>query len=637
MFDVFNPRPAVRLSGTPQYVAPSSVPNAYSSPLATPRNDKQKKPETRDSARKRETIGNRADDFDASDLRMLLERDAKRRERRKKVQQEKLDEKLRDRGGRNRADSDKRRHEREAEEERRAGEARRRAEQEATERKLTSPAAIHPALRNQPAEPEDKTAGLGIDEGHAAPGAEGSDKQVGEVEPLEEPSNPFSDDHAQQLPTPKSEELPAIPGAFVAEPETPMEDPVVDTAREVRLSQASTPPLSPVQSRKGTPSISQVIDPRRVSDLPPPPPITENRRASDPKPEKKAGAWATLFKRGGTFARRQNEGGISPSEGSFSNTSRESMRNQPLPAHLVGTQAPPDIPRSKSSTPARTQSKFREDLPELPMSPPDSRMPSPDVNMAVATAAAAAARRASKTQPMDIPGSRGPDNNGAARNDTPMSPVRGHGLMSASLASIDSEGSWLASGSTKRQSTQSALSRDIGSLSRHKEFNASYEELGGDKDAEYLRKNTPSPDSKRALRGHSYTGPAMSGASPDEESELNFDDSQVAGEPVAMHGSVRRKPTLVTRDPRVRSREGLLTEYTAESGLVETPPPTSAAGGDGSPIDFDPDAPEPELKSASSVNYGRKGHARQVSAGSAKLLQDVKRQSSQGVPPHGDA
>ena len=173
----------------------------------------------------------------------------------------------------------------------------------------------------------------------------------------------------------------------------------------------------------------------------------------------------------------------------------------------------------------------------------------------------------------------------------------------------------------------------MSSISRRKEFNASYEELGGaDKDAEYLRKNTPSPDSKRMLGRHSFTGPAMTGASPDEESELNFDASQAEqgeGGPT-VHGSVRRKPTLVTRDPRVRSREGLLSEYTGETGVVsETPPRGSAGPDDPSPVDFDPDAPAPELRKASSVDYGsrRGGHARQVSAGSAKLL-DVKRQST---------
>ena len=629
-FDVFNPRPAVRLSGAPQYIAPSSVPSASQ----TPSTDKQKQPEARGSGRKRDTIGHRADDLDASDLRTLLERDAKRREKRKQAQQEKLDQKLRARGGRNRGDSDKRRHEREAEEERRADEARRRAEQAATERRLTTPPTdIHPALRDQPVAPQIDAVGLGIGQSQRDAEAPDTTKSTPEAEQLQTPQNPFTDD-AQPVGTPKSEELPAPPGAFQTITETPAEDDVVGPTD---AAQTATPPLSPTDSARGTLSISQVIDSRRASDLPPPPPpppITEDRRASDPKADRRPGTWGAFFRRGGTFARRQNAGNASPSEFSFSNTSRESMRNQPLPAHLVDTQMPIAKPRSKSGTPVRTQSKFREDLPELPMSPPDSRMPSPDV--ATAAIAAATAREAGKTQPVDIPRGREPEAQSTTRNDTPISPVRGH-LMSASLASIGSEASWLASGgSAKRRSTQSALSRDMGSLSRHKEANASFEELGVDKDAEYIRRNNPSQDDKHAQRGHSFSGPAMAGASPDEESELDFDAErpETPGEPLTVHQSVRRKPTLVTRDPRVRSREGLLSEYTAEIETVEPIQPSSAQTDNASPVDFDLDAAEPEVRDASSVDYGKKGrgHARQVSAGSARLL-DVKRQSTAASAP----
>ena len=55
------------------------------------------------------------------------------------------------------------------------------------------------------------------------------------------------------------------------------------------------------------------------------------------------------------------------------------------------------------------------------------------------------------------------------------------------------------------------------------------------------------------------------------------------------------------------------------------PPPQSADTGKGSmdmgSMDFDPEAPEPEMQRATSVSYGGVGHhARQVSAGSAILL-----------------
>lgn len=585
--DVFNPRPAVRLSGTPQYVSPGTMP-VPSSPLSEKpsKKEKEKMPVSRDSAKKRETIGHRADDFDASDIRMLLERDAKRREKRKKYEQEKLDKKLRSRGGRNRGDSDKRR--REAEETRRA-------EEESRMREVTdSKAAIHPALRDQRSSERQTAAELGIGERQAEPGASESEDQQFET-PLETPperrTDPFADPVVDEdrMPTPTQE-------AQVSQSTSPsrdvqMEDTMIGTAREVRLSQTSTPPLSPIHTARAQNSLSQVLDERRASDLPAPSPITDQRRVSDPKPERRAGAWATFFRRGGTKIRKPEDG---PTESGFSNVSRESMRNQPIPAHLIDTQV--QQPRRASGTPTRTQSKFREDLPEMPISPPDSRLPSPDVTTAAAAAAAArsrAAHSAANSQDVNM-------------IDTPLTPKE-HRI--TSMASIDSEGSWLASGSAKRTSTQSGLNQ------RRPEFTNSYEELGIDRDAEIV--NRPASSARK------INTPALSDPDPDEESGEDDPSSVPApapADPMTMHESVRRQPTLVHRDPRVKSREGLLTEFV--SGGSETPVPTSAGTGRGS-LEFDPEEPEPELHRASSVGYGKgqgHAHARQISAGSAKLF-----------------
>lgn len=625
--DMFNPRPAVRLSNVPQYVT-SNMPEE--SPLLpeSPKKQKEKITTSREESRRRETIGNRADDFDASDLRMLLERDAKRREKRKKEQQEKLDRKLRDRGGRNRGDSDKKR--REAKEQKREEEANKRAEEENRARELmTPPTDVHPALRDRPMEETAAVVGLGIGESQVqdqtASGAEPPKAVDEEMQTEDEqPQNPFTDDAASQ--PERFETPPPEPSAF-SPVQTPMEDPVLETAQAIRLSQTNTPPLSPVNNARATSSLSQMIDERRASDMPlaPPPPIRDpdTRRSSDPKPEPRAGAWATFFRRGGTNLRRPNDGKATPSEKSFSNTSRESMRNQSLPAHLVDPQA--GQIRRKSGTPVRTQSKFREDLPEMPISPPDSRMPSPDVTTAAAAAAAAvAARRGIVPQGS---GTTDPDLQGPGRNDTPMSPsMRSHRMMSASMASVDSEASWLASGS-KRHSTQSGLRGSVGSLSRQRpEFSGSFEELGGDKDAEYMQRMSPTPDARRALKGRTS---ALAGASPDEASE--YDESPEPGtttDPLTVHGSVRRQPTLVKGNPRMKSREGLLTGYSADP---DSPEPLSATTGRSS-MDFDTDEPESHMQRATSVDYGR-GHARQVSSGSAKLLDLPPKRQSTGPPP----
>jgi hypothetical protein len=627
LFDMFSPRPAIRLSGTPQYPGPSP----FAQPPMSRDGHGGKEKESVDAFNKKKTqrIGVKADDMDASDLRLLMERDAKRRERRKREQQEKLDRKLKAKASRDRADSNKRRQE--AEEERREQEVRQRVEEE---RRARQPTAVHPALREEPHLGPDEVIGLGI----------GSHQQSDE--PMQHVEDPFRDPLPSPPPEPETQPEMRhleLPGAFTPL-ETPMEDPIVETAQAVRYSQhtplMSTPPLSPIYNRASTISspLLNVERQERTASLPEAPPgmpiLLEERRTSEPRSieSRRAGGWATLFRRGGT--KKEAKPGP-PSETSFTNTSRESMSRGPIPAHLIGGDRSPFI-RNKAGTPTRTQSKFREDLPEMPMSPPDSRVQSPDVPDLPVGAAAIAASHRGRASPMTIERSNIHNRNsdfdasGAPRFDTPISPSgRGAGLMSASLASVDSEGSWLASGgSLKRGSRSSQLSRSIGSLSkRPHEFVASYEDLGGhDKDAEYLAQRTPSQNvpEKRQSRRRASTS-TITGA--DEESVFG-DAQEISGlsAPMTMHGSVRRKPTLVHRDPIARSREGLLAEFaTGEVATIE-----GAAKDD----DFEPATPgtETQVHRATSVSFGGRGHARQVSAGSAKLL-DLPHSRRQSMSP----
>ncbi|KAK0947387.1 hypothetical protein LTR29_001343 [Friedmanniomyces endolithicus] len=642
--DVFNPRPAVRLSGTPQYVVSGSAPGTAHASPDTMRRDKEKRPVTRESLRKRDTIGAQAESFDASDLRMLMERDKKRKERRDVERHEKLDRKLRNRSGRNRGDSDKKRRnadekreEDEAksrieEERRREAEVRRHADEEHARAVIMPPTDVHPALRDAQALPEAEVVGLGIDPNQAASpvnsehsrgpallttaelGEENTGTYLQYDKQEDTPTDPFADPLLS--PTPELERLPSARDSF-APSEKPVEHPVLHIAKEVRVLQSPTPPLSPVRAERVPSSLSRVATP----DFPDPPSLPSERRISEPK-DRRAGAWASFFRRGGPNLKRPGEEGTSTaSDTSFSNVSRESMRNQPLPAHLFDASALPSQRRKSSGAPVRTQSKFREDLPGMPISPSDARLSYPDVTQGAALAAAARRQKGS-SKPVDVSESRAetPDPATINRTDTPVSPsVRGNRLMSASLASMDSEGSWLAS-SGKRQSSQSALSRSIGSLSKRKpEFSASYEELGGDKDAEYFQRTVTGPAQ------HAGTS-ALVEASPDEESThmgAGAAEPSTPGDPLTVQGSARRQPTLVHRDPRLKSREALLTEYS----------PTGAEPGDSptSKYEFDlgETPPETPIRSARSVDYGR-AHARQVSAGSARLL-DIPASKRQSV------
>lgn len=627
VFDMFSPRPAIRLSGTPQYPGGTSV---YSQPPMSrdgPHPPKEKQP-VDGLKQKNQRIGVTADDMDASDLRVLMERDAKRRERRRREQQEKLDRKLKAKVQRDRADSSKRR--REAEEAKREQETRARVEEERRARQpLTPPTAVHPALRDEPQINSDEVVGLGIGD----PRKQGPAQEQQQWKAAE---NPFRDPLPSPAPEPRLETRHVdMPGAFTPI-EPPVEDPIVETAQAVRYSQhnpqSATPPLSPMINRHSipppmqSPTIAELRQ-ERTASLPEPPPgmptVFEERRGSEPRSieSRRAGGWATLFRRSGT--KKQDPLKSPTTETSFANTSRESMSRGPIPPHLLGRDQSP-FQRTKTGAPTRTQSKFREDLPEMPMSPPDSRVQSPDVPDLPAGAAAIAAshRGRSSPRPIERPNLHNRnsdlDPSGAPRYDTPVSPNgRGTGLMSASLGSVDSEGSWLASGgSLKRGSRSSQLSRSIGSLNRRpQEFVASYEDLGGhDKDAEYLARRTPSTSTdvqaQQQQRRPQRSGTPTITNAEDEDESFYPDSPADPSAPMKMHGSVRRKPTLVHRDPIARSREGLLAEYatgevaTIEGGEAESPT---------SPV------AESQVHRATSVTLGR-GHARKVSAGSAKLL-----------------
>lgn len=85
------------------------------------------------------------------------------------------------------------------------------------------------------------------------------------------------------------------------------------------------------------------------------------------------------------------------------------------------------------------------------------------------------------------------------------------------------------------------------------------------------------------------------------------------------HEAVGRQATIVRQASRAKSKEGLLTEFAAEQKQESSAESEDESPGEG-------DLNEVSLMRARSVEY--KGHARQISAGSAKLL-DISRRGSQ--------
>ncbi|KAF2241020.1 hypothetical protein BU26DRAFT_572256 [Trematosphaeria pertusa] len=611
--DMFSPRPTIRCSvGTQYYYGGiDTSPTSHKSKHESQR-DRRTASDLHDKRTSR--IADLADTLDAGALREILERDKRRREKKRKAEDERLRRRL--------------------------------------ERRAEKQVSMEAGPTGTPATPRREARGaigLGIDKELPTP----------TPTPMED-VRPSTPQRPQTLDTtmlaPKPEETSPLPTPL----ESPIEEPVVSDARAVHYSRGSV--SGPVHTR-GPSNVSEMpelLSEKIAHDTPvESEPVHDatasgslhavettdtaatskwgpgRRRSSEGK---RIGMFASFFRRG--KRRSQDRGRTTPSasEASFSNTSRESMSRQPLPAHLVATTHTPPIPiKRPSSVPRRTMSKFREDLPEFPLSPPDSRVQSPEVT----SGSAIAARRRSQA-PADLRvDSNSPGEE--ARTDSPVSPAMPNaGLMSQSLASVDSEGSWLSGKPLKRRSNKSYLRSSVGSSSaakRNEEFNASYEELGIPDD-EYFKRLTPQPDERRrsadmlARKASSTAMAALDVAPESDDDEPPPPTRKSSEEEELVQHTVGRQPTIVHRQARVKSTEALLSYYQNDKLSLEEPSGTASEPAEGeSPTSES----EPVMvQRARSVDLGKR-HVRHLSAGSAKLLEIQKRAStsshSQSNPP----
>jgi hypothetical protein len=215
--------------------------------------------------------------------------------------------------------------------------------------------------------------------------------------------------------------------------------------------------------------------------------------------------------------------------------------------------------------------------------------------------------------------------------------------MSHSLASVDSEASWLSGKPVKRRSTPTHLRNSVGSATaatpkQNENFNVSYEELGIPDD-EYFRRLTPQPDDRRRS-AHSTdvvrkpsstaigaTAASDSGSDADQASTAPSNSISIPAETV--HSGIGRIPTVVHRNPRVKSTEALVTYFQADEARASSAAGSSPSNASGSP-GGERESPTEEqpvlMQRAKSVDLGN--HVRHLSAGSAKLLDIPARNSS---------
>ena len=577
--DALSPRPTIKYSENPRYGRNT---NSLGPSRVSARKEKQQSiPEATFNSKER--IDDLADELDAGSLRELMERDRRRREKKRRSDHEKLQRRL------------QRRSERQRQEEKQA-------ERTSDER-------------------DSEIFGLGIGEGSTAQRQDNAFDERGRKD-TKSPDSWLRDPSKENVLSEDPFKDPMAESHFEeASPMSEKDEPIIETAKAVRMSQANmSPPTSPKQYVRGPSKLSLLSDlaSKSTSYIPERQEPNGSRRESDTNANL-AGSWTSFFKRGGTRAKRHSDQGRASSS-EFSNLSRDSLARQyPPPTFSRNSQ-------SRSGTPVRTQSKFREDLPELPISPPISRVQSPgnlsQSNLApeapnLKTAARDIAQPLSEIHPAfreEVALSRHQSLH-APSPDGPSSAV-----LSQSLASVDSEGSWLSGRPPKRSSLQANLLRgSAGSLQRRlQDLGSSTEELGVAED-EYFARISPGPETSIS-REPSYSKRKISTVSEGSDDIMLRPQLAVHTEEEAtLRDAVGRQPTIIRRSPRAKSREGLLDDF-----LAGDESPASSPSGD-SPAADHPRDPVPEVERASvhhatSVDLAGKGHARHMSAGSARLL-----------------
>ncbi|KAL7804680.1 hypothetical protein V8C44DRAFT_253360 [Trichoderma aethiopicum] len=591
--DALAPRPTLRYQGARLLPSRASVPTRSGSQ----RNRLAALDEETLKAHKR--IDELADEFDAGELRELMERDARRRERNRQREREKVERRLA-----------------------RKAEKQRMEEETARERGTPSPENLERGVMG-------REVGLGIDPPSTVVT---SSKQRASPEPMSD-----IEEYAPTTPkTPQPEPLETFHRVDTAprEPEpTPAPETLPQTAGKPDERVPAVPPailkleghLIPKTSTSGSTFDSDKDKTSSAMDD-----DATTRKGSEASSRTNRISFSTLLRWGRS---RRSSGGPS----SFSNTSREEM--SAVVAAAAAAQAhsqarSTDSPVSSysgnylsskpgSGPPKRTRSRFREDLPELPLSPPRSRLQSPEAD---ASLPSVAEHKSAVPEPIQIP---------TMRDDTPTSGHRSIDMaqvrasrdkmygshsaephLSMSLASVDSEASWL-SGRVGSQRSQRLSVRDrIRSRQQERDAipdspsNSAHDDLEITED-DYMSRLSPGPTDL------TFNSRLSGEGRPSSDGEEMVDEGEVRW------GAVGAHPQFVShannRDT-VRSREGLLNIDSGDEEDFDAPiSPVS-------PITPSMDE-KVDIERATSVRMDR-NHARNFSAGSAKLLEIHPREST---------
>ncbi|KAH6608402.1 hypothetical protein Trco_001748 [Trichoderma cornu-damae] len=590
--DALAPRPTLRYQGSVRMLPPRT-------PAPAPSGSQKKRLGTFDeeTLRAHKRIDDLADGFDAGELRELMERDARRREKHRQRERDKAERRLA-----------------------RKAEKQKREETAARETGTPPPENLERGVMG-------REVGLGIDPPSTVVT---SSKQRSSPEPMS-----GVEGHSQK---PRGD-LPTEPlGTFHR----------VDTApREVESTPApANPPQAARKSEEHAPAVPPVIrlegsfmpktstsgstfdsDKDKTSSAMDDDAATRKDSEASSKTNRLSFSALIRWGRG-----RRSSGGPS----SFSNTSREEMSAAAAAAAAAHAQtqarsADSPVPslagnylssKPGSGPPKRMRSRFREDLPELPLSPPESRVQSPEANASLPSVAEYQSAGAGPTQTPTL------------RDDTPTSGHRsidipqtrasrdrmyggGHSAephLSMSLASVDSEASWLSGrvGSQMSQRMSSIRDRVRSRQQGHDRrsdspTNSAHDDLEITED-DYMSRLSPDPTILTFNTRLSGEGrPSSDGDDLMDEGEVRW--GAVGAQPQFVSSHTHNRDT-------VRSREGLLNIDSGDEEDLDRPiSPISPISQVAPSIEGKAD-----LQRATSVRMDP-AHARNFSPGSAKLLE----------------
>jgi hypothetical protein len=622
-FDALSPHPTIRYSDHPQRLSEGGTPSR-----SVTRKEKSPAIMEEGDFGPRARIKDLADDLDARALRQVMEREQRRKERKAKAKLEKLERESR--------------------------------RQEATSKRHATPSTAQDQL-NDVQMRDAEEAGPSTAPGTAreeSPSPLPKQRRSPPPEPTQSPSSWLQDPSEESLRR-------DAPSPMDTNGNDDKEEPVLETAQAVRLSSANMAPPSSNETKSTT---EQTDAPPAASSNPPPPPPksiarelardsitekpTENRRDSE---SGGASRLMAIFRRSGTKQRGSSDKSRgTPSE--FSNTSRESfVRQQKAAAAAAASASPaagssaavPALPRSftpqktivTSTTPRHTKSKFREDLPDFPISPPssrNSRLVRPDSPVSPASPTSPYIDDHSKVETMNDedrvttpignvhPALRGDMNRDLGQSPRSISPEGPSAALSQSLASVDSEGSWLSGRLQKRSSIPiTTLREGGGSISEH--VGETSGELPAEKDPSYFARREPAD--RPTLQASGLTSQLARGLqTPSGLGEIPpKQQSPTDGEP--KEGRITgHRPMVVQSGGSHRSREGLVMETAGDDASPRSQKAEIEGGSEDSQRpspdrrDSGPEA-DVSVQQATSVDLNRgASHSRRVSAGSARIL-----------------